>query len=165
MTARLAFLASILSAGMIGAQPGQALEYAPDCYLQDSTGQRITVKGDNVGYYAQDIGGGFVTYFIGNYPEGSNQSVVEHCPSTERLTAISNPNAEPGDLGDENAISRLLNSYLDSDEKFTLKQMATGLDALGAETTVEKTGKKSCACRLRAAGRLGEGASEPEIVD
>lgn len=142
-----------------------AFEYAADCFLQDKAGQQIMVGGTYVGYYAFDIGDGFVAYYISNYPEGQNQSIVEHCRSTERLTVISNPNAAPGWPGDDNAISRLLRSYLDSDEKFTLRQMAVGLSALGAETRVEKTGKKSCACRLKAAGRLGQGAGETEIVD
>jgi hypothetical protein len=155
----------ILCASMVAGQAADALEYAQDCFLQDSAGNPIMVDEGRVGYYAQDIGGGFVTYYIDNYPEGQNQSIVEHCPSTQRLTVLSNPNAAPGEPGDDNAISRLLDAYLDGEEKFTLKQMATGLNALGAEATVKKTGLESCACRLKAEARLGEGASEPEIVD
>jgi hypothetical protein len=156
---------ALLSLIVFGAPLARAYEIAPDCLLIDANGENIKIGNSLASYYADDVGGGFVSYGMLDYPAGRNQLVLEHCPSTKRLTVLSDRSALADEPGSYNLISRQLEAYIESDEKFTLEQMAVGLNALGGMTSVRTTEKTSCACALQAEQRLGQGASQPEIVD
>lgn len=138
---------------MVVAMPALAQETAPDCYVEVAGDQKM-------GFYAQDIGGGFVSYYMSSLPPGRLSVVLEHCPSTERMTAQWDDTAQE----QSSAIRRQFEGMVEGDAQYTLPQIADALQTLGADAAVRRTGVKSCACKLLATGRLGQGAYQPDVL-
>ena len=143
---------ALLLLGITLATPAVALEIAPDCYA--------LVGGEKTGFYAQDIGRGFVTYAVTRLPPGPTIVVLEHCASTDRMTAQWSGKAFEQDA----AIWTQFDAMVEGEARYTLPQIADALQAAGATASVLRTGMESCACQLLAAGRLGQGAYQPDVL-
>jgi hypothetical protein len=135
------------------ATPVGALEYAPDCYIAGAGDEKV-------GFYAEGIGNGFVSYWIGDLPVGQTWIVLEHCASTQRMTA----RYDNDEQDSANAIRLQWEAMVEGEAQYTLPQIAQSLKSLGATTRVQRTGMESCACKLLAKDGLGQGAYQPDVL-